>query len=298
MHLHRPGTLTPARLSLVLFGMVMAATAVLMIKAAGLPPALLAACRLAGAAAVLAPLWYREVQRDPVPWSWRQALPSVVPGVFLGLHFIAWNAGARATLAGNATLVVNLSPLVMPFFAWFVLKEAPSRREWVGTGLALVGLGILAWGDYHFSPEHLAGDGLCLTAMVLYVVYIVLARRRSRPGALFSYLVPLYASGAVVCLGWALAFERPFPPVTPTDLLLVAGLVLGPTIAGHSINNWAMTVARAQTLSLINLGQFVLAGLMAFAAFGELPGPYFGATAALVVAGALVALIRTKPSGA
>ena len=116
------------------------------------------------------------------------------------------------------------------------------------------------------------------------------ARVRATGGSLLTYLTPLYASGGVVCLVWALVLEQPFHAVGGVDLLLIAGLVFGPTLAGHSIANWSMTVLRAQTVSLVNLTQFAFAGLLAFFAFGEVPGPVFFVTAALVVIGAGVAL--------
>jgi drug/metabolite transporter (DMT)-like permease len=254
-----PGHPTPSRLVLVFFGTFMGASSVLLIKASTLTPAVLASGRLLVSAVILVPFWWREIRRQGVNNLWASVRPSLLPGLFLGLHFISWNAGAHATLAGNATLVVNMVPLVMPVLAWVFLREGPRSREVIGTILAVAGLLVLAWGDYHFSPEHLIGDGLCFLAMVLYAVYILLARKRARSGSLFTYLLPLYTVGGVVCLVWALLFEPPMASISPANLLLLAGLVLGPTLAGHSIMNWAMTVIRAQTVSLINLTQFVFA---------------------------------------
>ena len=281
----------------MIFGVIVGATAVLMIKASTLPPALLAVLRLLGAAAVLLPFWFREVISRPRGSFWTSVRPSLLPGLFLGLHFVSWNIGARATLAGNASLVVNLVPLVMPFLAWRVLGEGPTKREITGTALALAGVGVLGWGDYHFSPEHLLGDGLCFVSMLVYALYILLARKRARSEAMVSYLTPLYLSAAVVCLAWAVIFERPLPSIGGMDWLLVAGLALGPTLLGHSISNWAMTVIRAQTVSLLNLTQFVFAGTFAFFLFGEVPGPIFYLTAGLVASGAAVALypFKAKP---
>jgi len=51
---------------------------------------------------------------------------------------------------------------------------------------------------------------------------------------------------------------------------------------------------RAQTVSLLNLMQFVFAGIMAFFLFGEVPALVFFITAALVVGGAVVALSRPR----
>jgi len=126
--------------------------------------------------------------------AWRHGLGEYGPavaGTSALLFFIALGSprteatpflAARATLAGNATLVVNMGPLVMPFLAWSFLREVPTKREIAGTGIALVGMIVLAWGDYRFSPEHLVGDGICFLSMLVYSVYIMSARvRRTRP---------------------------------------------------------------------------------------------------------------------
>ena len=140
------------RLLLVVFGVLTAASSVLLIKASTLEPAVLASGRLLLATLVLLPFWWKEVRPLKRRDFWASVSPSVVPGIFLGLHFIGWNAGARATLAGNGSLIVNMVPLVMPFLAWGFLKETLTVRERTGTVIALLGLVVLGWGDYHFSP--------------------------------------------------------------------------------------------------------------------------------------------------
>jgi drug/metabolite transporter (DMT)-like permease len=220
--------------------------------------------------------------------------PVLLPALFLGLHFISWNAGARGTLAGNASLVVNLVPVVMPVLAWMFLSEKLNRRELLGTGVALVGVAVLGFSDYKFSPEHLAGDGICFGSMCLYAVYLIAARKRVQPGRLFSYLTPLYGTAGLICLVYALVFDPQKVPVSALDPWMVAGLVLGPTLLGHSIANWSMTRFRAQTVSLVNVTQFVFAGVLSFFVFGEVPKPLFYVTGALVVGGALIAMTRSR----
>jgi drug/metabolite transporter (DMT)-like permease len=272
---------------------MMAASSVLFIKASTLTPAVLAASRLLVAAVLIVPLWLRERKRAEVrPPFWASVRAVLLPALFLGLHFISWNAGARATLAGNASLVVNLVPIVMPLLAWMFLSEKLNRRELWGTCVALVGVAVLGFNDYKFSPEHLVGDGICFGSMCLYSIYLIAARKRAKPGQLFSYLAPLYGVAGLVCLVWALIFEPPVRSITALDPWMVAGLVFGPTLLGHSIANWAMTRFRAQTVSLVNVTQFVFAGVMSFFVFGEVPRPLFYITAALVVAGAVIAMTR------
>jgi drug/metabolite transporter (DMT)-like permease len=283
------------QMAILVFGVFVSSTSVIMIKASTIHPILQASYRLLASVAFLAPFLFRELGSRGERLSFRLTLPALVPGVILGLHFIAWIYGARLTLAGNSTVIVNMSPVVMPLVALVLLRLRPSRRELAGTAIATLGVAILAASDYRGDPGHLAGDACCFAAMLLYTIYIALARKNNAGGRLWTYLVPLYFYGGAFCLVVALILGvNPVSGITATDVVMTLGLALGPTIMGHSIMNWAMLRFPPQTVSIVNLGQFIFAGILAFAFFGELPGSVFYATSVLIVAGAVVAILPRK----
>ena len=289
-----------AQVSLLVFGVFVASTSVIMIKASTINALLQSSYRLLGAAVVLTPFFFRELRsrgraRGEKP-RLGIVLPALLPGLILGLHFIAWIYGARMTLAGNSTVIVNMSPVVMPLFAFFLLGAGPSRREIVGTAIATLGVVLLAASDYRADSRHFTGDLYCFVAMLLFVLYLVLARKNNDSGRLWSYLVPLYYAGGIFCLAAALAFGvDPVAGITWTDVAMTAGLALGPTIMGHSIMNWAMLRLPPQVVSILNLGQFIFAGILAFFLFGEVPRILFYSTSALIVAGAVIAILPRRP---
>jgi drug/metabolite transporter (DMT)-like permease len=288
-----------AQLALLVFGVFVSATSVIMIKASTISPLLQSSYRLLGAAILLTPFFFRELRARGEAPSFRLALPALLPGFLLGLHFIAWIYGARMTLASNSTVIVNMSPVVMPFFAFFLLRSVPTRREALGTLVAAAGVVLLAVADYRGDPDHFAGDLYCFVALLLFVAYLALGRRNNVSGRLWSFLVPLYYTGGLFCLAVALVLGvDPIGGITWVDVAMTAGLALGPTIMGHSIMNWAMLRFPPQVVSIVNLGQFIFAGLMGFLFFGELPRAIFFATSVLIVAGALVAILpRNRESG-
>jgi len=281
-----------AQIAILVFGVFIAATSVIMIKASTIHPILQASYRLLASVVFLAPFLSRELKARGERLTFRLTLPALVPGVILGLHFIAWVYGARLTLAGNSTVIVNMSPVIMPFVALALLGVRPTKRELTGTLIATVGVAILAMMDYKGDPTKLAGDGSCFVAMILYTVYLALGRRNNSERRLWSYLVPLYFYGGLFCLAVGLCFGvNPVAGITWTDVAMTIGLALGPTIIGHSVMNWAMLRFPPQTVSVVNLGQFIFAGILGFAFFGEIPGIVFYATSVLIVAGAIIAIL-------
>lgn len=277
----------PAALSLLL-GIFACSTSVILIKESRLDPVLLSSFRLLVAAAILAPWFFRAYRRHRAAFGPRGLLRAVAPGLVLALHFVTWVVGARGTLAVNASLIVNMIPLAMPFWLFFVAGERVTAPELAGTALGLLGLGVLASEDLRGAGG--AGDLICFGSMLLCALYMALGRRNRDIPALLLYVVPLYAVAGLVCL--LLGVPRLLEPgsVPLRELGYVLGLALVPTIVGHSLINRAMKHFRGGVVSVCNLGQFVFAGINAWLVFGEVPRARFWPAAALVVAGAVVTL--------
>lgn len=276
---------------------IVGGSSAILIKASTINPVLQASYRLLFSAVLLAPVFFRELRRSGRKLSFALVAPSLLPGVILGLHFIAWIMGARMTLAGNATVIVTMVPVAMPFLVFFMSRELPRKAEVWGTIVAMIGVAILASFDFHFAPEHFLGDLVCFVAMLFYSVYLALARSRApRDGGLWLYIVPLYLTGGIFDFLCALPFANPVRGITRTDLIMTLGLAIGPTIVGHSLMNRAMTRLQPQIVSLSNLTQFIVAGILAFLLFGELPRPEFAVASVLIVAGiALPIVYRRAP---
>jgi drug/metabolite transporter (DMT)-like permease len=281
-------------LSLLLVANAVAGSSAIMIKASTMHPALQASYRLLFSALILAPFFFAELRRSRRSLSPRILLPALLPGAALGIHLITWILGARATLAGNATVIVTMVPVAMPFLVFMMTRELPRRAEVAGTIVALVGIAILAAFDYRLEDGSFAGDLACFASMLFYALYLALARRFAPREGLMLYLVPLYLVSGLLCLACALPFADPVRGVTGTDLLMTLGLALGPTVVGHSLMNRAMTKLPPQTVSLSNLTQFIVAGLLAYFLFGELPRPEFALASALIVAGVAIPILSRR----
>ncbi len=282
-------------LALVLVANIVGGSSAIMIKASTIHPVLQASYRLLCAGIILLPLFIRELRRSGKRFSPRLVAPSLLPGIALGLHFITWIAGARMTLAGNATVIVTMVPVAMPFLVFLMTRELPRKAEVVGTLVALAGIGFLASFDFRLDPGHFGGDIVCFVSMLFYALYLALARRFAPEEGLWLYLVPLYLMGGLFCLLCGLPFADPIRGITGMDALMTLGLALGPTIIGHSLMNRAMTKLPSQTVSLFNLTQFIVAGLLAYFLYREIPRPEFAVASALIVAGVAIPVLPRRP---
>src|SRR5690554_11213 len=280
---------------LLIFGVFCCATAVIFIKLADIQPITLSAFRLLAASIFLLPVFLRDYRLHKEQVTRKTLLAPVWPAVMLSIHFISWLTAARLTPAANASLIVNLVPLVMPVLLYIFLRERISGIEAVATMLALAGVGVLGVSDYNINPEFLYGDILCFISMIFYSIYLVLSRKNAELESFWLYIVPLYFTAFVFCFLTALLFEDPFRYYETKDLLLGLGLGLVPTVIGHTVMNFAMQRLRGQVVSIFTMFQFVFAGIMSYFIFNEIPSrTFYFVSLLLTLSGIMVACDMTK----
>lgn len=287
------------RYLLLLIGVFACSTSVIFIKIGVTHPIVLSAYRLLLGGLCLLPLaiapWRRRGEFR-TRLILRQALP---PALFLGIHFITWIIGARMTPSANASLIVNMVPVVMPFLLLLVVEERISRAEGAGTLLGMTGVLLLGLGDFNLSPEYALGDLVCFLSMLFYAFYLIYARKNREMASIYLYVVPIYLMAGLFCLAIALVLQAAgypinwFGPDHRMEWISILGLALVPTVLGHSLINWALTRIRGQAVVIINLAQFIFAGIMGYLLLDEIPALVFYIASALVVIGAVI-VIRQK----
>jgi len=291
-----PGVTPWGQYLLLLVGVFACSTSALFLKKCESAPIVVAGARLLIAAIALAPVMWLNVRRsdDPQVISPRRLARAIPGAIMLSTHFILWAMGAKMTDAANATLVVNLNPIFLPFLMYFVNHERINRGEIVGTLIAMIGVIALMGQGYHAKDGSFQGDVICFIAMILFCFYLAFGRSAGKGQNLWVYLVPLYGMSGIICLVVAVIARAPMPVISANEMLMWLGLGLVPTIIGHSIFNHAVKHLRGQTISIINLSQFVYSGVMAYFLFDEVPTYKLYVVAAVIAAGAVI-VIRSSP---
>jgi len=282
---------------LLLLSVFAGSSAVILIKASTEHPFLVASYRLLIAALVLTPFFVRDLRRlrrEGGSYTWRQAAWSVGPALALAVHFASWVYGARMTQTANASLLVNMVPLALPFFLWIFFREKITRAEVIGTAFALAGVVLLSAANVRLSMQTFVGDMICLGSMLAFACYIALGRKNGARISLFLYIVPLYYLAGVFILLAALPLVNPLKTYTLSNILLILGLGIIPTVIGHSLLNFSLQFFRGQVVGIANLGQVVFAGIMAVIFFGEIPRPPYYLAAALIITGILIGILGSR----
>lgn len=244
-------------------------TAAIFIRALGeFPSTSIAFWRLIIGGSILALTTYILRLEEEVRFS-ELKLASIM-GLLLALHFILFIQSVKDTSVINATTLVNTAPIQAVLVSILMFKTTPSKLSLLSVLLGFVGAAIMGGG--RFQP-HTIGDIEALTAGTLLAVYAnvgKLARGglnvRSLP---FMYKV-YFIAGLVVFFISTFLGELTMPTCLNETLLLV-GLGLIPTGAGHTLIVYSLKRLKAYEAETLALIEPISASTLAYLIFGETP---------------------------
>ena len=221
----------------------------------------------------------------------------------LALHFWSWNTSVGLTTIAASVVLVNLQPVIVACASVALLGEAPSRRQWLGIGVAMLGAFVVAsvdlGGAAWTSNRALLGDLLAVIGAVTAAAYYLVGRRIRQQVDLWPYVSIVYGvSLATLLLIAALDGDVPILGQPPRELAIFLGLAVGPMLLGHTGMNWALRYLPAYVVNLTVLGEPLGATLLAALLPGirEVPPGLTLAGGAIVLVGIALALPRRAPS--
>lgn len=141
--------------------------------------------------------------RGPVRLPGRRDIPRVLLLGVLGnaVYQMTFIFGLDRTQAGNAGLMMALSPLFVAVLSAWLGHERPGGLAWMGAGLSVVGVGLVSGGSVRMEGATLTGDLVMVGAGLLWALYSVGAQPLvARYGPVPTTAWTLWSGGAVLVL--------------------------------------------------------------------------------------------------
>ena len=269
----------------LLFGAAVIGVAPILVRLASAGPAAVGFWRLTFALPLLAVL-----ARRSAGGVGRPSTLAILAGVAFALDLGFWHYGIANTSVGKATVLTNLTPVVVTAVAWVVLKQRPARLFLVAVALAVIGASIMATskGIGVVGPNPLLGDALSLATAVWYALYFfaVSAARRTEQTTRIMFWSSL--TGAPLLLLGSLLLGEALAPVTVAGW--IACVALGAVhVAGQGSIAWALGRLPPATASVTVLVQPVVAAILGWILFDELFSTWQTIGAAVALAGVVLA---------
>jgi drug/metabolite transporter (DMT)-like permease len=268
-------------------GIAAASFAPILIRYASDAPALaISLWRCAAGALVLAPF----ARRGLSAMSLGDARMPALSGAFLAVHFATWISSLDYTSVASSVLLVSTAPIFVASIAWFVLDERLSASGWSGIALALAGTALISAADA--GGTSLLGDGLALAGGIAAAGYVLCGRVARRTLGILEYAVVTYAVAAVLLIVVCAAGGVRVWGYSGQTWWAITGLIVGPQLLGHTVINLVLKDLAATTVSVTLMVEPVVATVLAYFFFSEVPTGLFYVGAAAILFGVYLASTR------
>lgn len=257
----------------------------------------LSASRLVIASLISLPAWrgFRQAR-----YSIKDLRYSILAGVGLAGYLATWMMSLNYTSIAASTALVNTHPVWSILLAWWWFRDRPRRATLVGTGLAIAGSLIISLGEGNPSIIGLhawMGNGLALVGALSNGLYILLGHYAQKQGIkLQHHIVVTYAAATIMLLPLPLCFKANYVGYPKAIYGCVLLLALIPQLIGHGCFNWALGWVKPQLLSIVILGEPIVASLLGYWTFGEVQGVDVVVGAAILLLGVAIATINQSQS--
>lgn len=253
---------------LILFGGVFAlSTSALFVKLAAAPSGVTAFYRLFLAAVALLPFFLlRKAERRQVKTltktQWGQIIAA---GLFLALHYVMWFESLNYTSTASSIVLVSLQPLFSLALERIMLKVKLKSTAIGGCLIALLGSGVIGFGDFQISGQSLLGDILAFFAAGVIALYFFIGQKVRQEVSALTYSTLSYLTSALALALYVGIQGNSFVGYSSQSWLSFLGLVLVSTIGGQFIFNLLLKKipASAVTMSILAepIGTCILAYL-------------------------------------
>ncbi len=274
----------------LMLGALAIATSPIFVRLSELGPTATGFHRAALALPLLAFWWWRDPGGRPAPAKgWDERRPLILPGLLFAADLFFWHLSVAFTSVANATLLANMTPVVVTAGAWFLFDERIKPRFLFGLVLALAGTSMLVGASFELGRRFVIGDAFGLVTAMFYGSYLlVVAGLRGRYGtARLMYVTT--AVSALALLPIAVVMGESILPVTLRGWLILIGLAWVCQAFGQALIAYALGHLPAAYLSLVILGQPIISALFGWIILGEALGALQIAGGVVVLAGILLA---------
>jgi drug/metabolite transporter (DMT)-like permease len=220
---------------------------------------------------------------------------ALIAGLMFAGDLAFWHEGIKFTSIANATVLSNLTPVVVTAFAWIFLKQRPRTLFLLAVAVALGGVWMMAVGR---SGGHLVnqplGDLFSISTALWYALYfLAISEGRKTEGASRLMFWSGMVGAPLLLIASVLLREQIAPPTLAGWAACAAlGLV---HVCGQGSIAWGLGRLPTSTASVVVLVQPVVAGWLGWVLFGEALGPLQTAGAAVALSGVVLAQWASRP---
>ena len=195
-------------------------------------------------------------------------------GLITALHFLLYAASLSFTSITHSLALVYTAPVFVTLFSALLLKESLPRAKYLGIGIAVIGVAVLAGFEPTMSPMMAVGDAMAVGSAICFGLYSVAGRFERDSCPLLRYALGLYGFAALWLLPFAVLWRGeavPFWTLGWRPLLSVAALGVFPLAIGHTLYNASLRRVHATYVNLVATQEVTGGVLLGLVFLSEMP---------------------------
>jgi drug/metabolite transporter (DMT)-like permease len=212
----------------------------------------------------------------------------ILAGLFFAVDMGFYNWSLDFTSIAQATLIVNLAPVVALAAGFLLFGERFGAAKALGLAAALGGAALMTLTRADGGGT-LYGNGLAALGMIGYALYLVAIKRVRRELDTVSIMFGSSVIAAAAMFAAALYTGEQLLPASASGWAVLIALGLISHLFGQGLVAFGMRDAPVGLASILLLSQPLVAALAAWGVFNETMGPLEAGGAALVLAGLAIA---------
>lgn len=212
----------------------------------------------------------------------------------LGLLFYTFTQGSQflglsLLPAVTVSLLLNFTPLVVAVMGIYLLSEMPTKLQWLGACLFIVGI-IVYFYPVYFSGNQALGIIVMIVGVFANSASAVLGRNINREKKLSAITITVISMGigSIIILATGIFFQG-LPSISISTLLFLLWLALVNTAFAFTLWNLTLRTLTAMESSVINGTMLIQIAVLAWVfidepiSFKEIIGMIIAAVGALLV---------------
>lgn len=211
----------------------------------------------------------------------------------IAINQLLFIKGLSLTYSIHASLLMLTTPILITFFAAWVLKERLSNYKIAGLAMGIAGAVVLitARDNSGTGADVLYGDLLIILNAISYTIYFVLVRPLMKEYNPITVIRMIFTIGFFMILPfcWNEFMDVPWHAYDTTSFLLLASIVFGGTFLAYIFNVYGIKVLGASMAGTYIYSQPVFAAAIAIVFLGEELSFYKIIAAVFIFAGVYLA---------
>ena len=232
----------------------------------------------------------RRTWRAPSRGDWLGL--ATIGVLWFGVYNVALNEGERRVDAGTASMLIQVSPVLIAVLAVLFLRERSTAYLWAGLVIAFAGVAVIGLATSPGGDRDVLGVLLCLVSASAYAVSVILQKPLMTRLPALQVTWVACTVGAVACLPFAGDLVSDLSGTSAADVAWVVYLGAFPTAVAFTTYAYALTHMSASSLGVTTYLVPPITVAMAWLLLDETPPAMAYVGGALCLAG--VSLARRR----